>query len=131
MDTLVANELYHIKCDEFKNRIYVKIMGFWKDLVAANEFVDHLKRSSTMIKNGFTVLVDLSEFKVPKPEVVAIIKASQKHLMDLGMAKSAEIVSESLFTDMAISQITKENEITSDKRKKFKSLAEAEVWLDE
>ena len=121
---------YHIYLDEEKRRIYLKLIGFWSVEEEAREYLALARGAVDQLNGPFTAVVDVSDFKIPKPEIGPLIKESQGYFMSHGMRKSAELISESVFTDMAVEKIKKENNLSEEVRKKFSSLEEAEAWLD-
>lgn len=131
IQTLEENPHFSIRCNTEKNRLYMKMIGFWGDIATAQAYFKQSVEALNHVEPGFTAVIDLSAFKIPKPEIMQEIKKSQKSFMEKGLRKSAELLAESFFTDMAIEKLKQENQMSKDTRKKFSDLEEAEAWLDE
>lgn len=128
MPEIAANDTYIISVDPSKNRLYLKVIGFWQDSSAAPNYIDDLRKACTPLSEGFTVVADLTEMKAPPPEVGLVHQEAQKLLLDTGLKKTAEVHSADAIAQMAVDRYSK----TSGMEKMvFDNTGDAETWLDQ
>ena len=126
MEIIAENEKYVIKVDTSKNRIYYKIIGFWKTVEEVPDFVSDTEKAANMVSSNFSLITDLREAKPPISEVKELQGKTFNIMMKANLGKIAEIV-DSAILKMSVSRVAG----TDVQRQSFKSLEDAEKWLDE
>lgn len=127
MKTSIAeNKLYHIHISKEKNRAYLKIIGFWRNPEAVPEYISDWRKSVSLLKKGFTLLTDASEMKTHPQEMRKVHEEAQKLVMEAGLTKVAEVIPNDI-TEYQLDSIAQSNGFP---KKSFRSLEEAEKWLD-
>lgn len=116
--------------DAAKNRVYLKIIGFWKDPDAVPNYIQDWEKILAQVKQGYTILTDATEMVAPSEEVV-----QQKHVpaqqavMRAGVSKIAEVVARPI-TKLSVQHMARESGMAAYKQE-FNDAVEAEKWLDE
>jgi hypothetical protein len=122
-------DYYVIAVDPAKNRIYLTLTGFWKNLTVVPHFLDDLQKALKDVSRGFTVLTDATKMKTPPPEVGALHEKGQKLLLEHGLKKTAEIVPpEKALEKMSLEKWSKKSGML---KAIFHEAIMAEAWLDE
>lgn len=128
MRTVIAkSEYYTIETDVSKNRAYLTFTGFCNKADEMSCYLDDVTKAAQQLKPGFTLVTNAIDFKTPPAEVAALHEESQKIWIKKGLAKTAEIVSESALTQMTLNRFSKS---TGMKKKEFSQHQAAEAWLD-
>ena len=125
--TIAKTDLYSIEIDTVKNRVYLAFTGFCRSPEDMPDFLDNVKKAVQGLKNGFTLLTDASQMKVPSPEVVQLHEKSQKIWIEAGISRTGEVMPESNVVRMALDRYAKTSGMA---KQGFKTMKEAEVWLD-
>ncbi len=128
MTTIAKNSFYAILTDASKNRLYLTLSGYWKDRSDVPNYVNDLKRATSGLSRGYTILTDTTRMKTPTKEVVGIHTEAQKVVMSAGLSKTAELVSQDAIAKMATDRFSKESGM---QKGSFGNKAEAETWLDQ
>jgi hypothetical protein len=125
--TIGNNKFYRIEISKDKNRAYLKIFGFWKNVDVVPEYLsDWTKAVSGLIK-GFTLLTDASEMKTHPQDVRKLHEQAQAILLKAGVTKVAEILKD----DVAEMQLDAVAKTTNFPKKNFRTAEDAEKWLDQ
>ena len=124
---VVRNQYYDIAFNPVKNRMYLRIKGFWKDAESVRSYVPDLQKGVDKMKPGFTLMVDLRGMKTPPLEVNEIHKQAQLALVKGGLLKTAEVLSESdLVLQKVLDRISQDSMMPL---KQFTDPKQAEAWL--
>ncbi len=110
-----------------KNRAYLKISGFWRNAEAVPNYLDDWKKTLSKVKKGFTLLTDASEMKTHPQDVRKLHEQAQALILAMDVRKVAEIINDDI-TEMQLDAVAK---TTRFPKKNFKSIEDAEKWLDE
>jgi len=126
LERVASNSYYDIAIDPAKNRIYLTIKGFWqtKDLVP--RYVDDIGSAVARLKQGFTILADLTRMVPPSHEVVVMHKLVRESLIESGLFRAAEIVDNPAVMSMLVEYLTSPKA----NRRVFSETAPAEAWLN-
>ncbi len=125
--TIGNNKFYRIEISKEKNRAYLKIFGFWKNVDVVPEYLaDWTKAVSGLVK-GFTLLTDASEMKTHPQDVRKLHEQAQAILLKGGVSKVAEILKD----DVAEMQLDAVAKTTNFPKKNFRAAEDAEKWLDQ
>jgi hypothetical protein len=77
MKIIAKTDKYSLEVNKPKNRIYLKLQGFWRSVVdVPNDFSD-FQRATQEVTPGFTILTDAREMKTPSPEVAELHRRTQ------------------------------------------------------
>ncbi len=128
MNTIAKNNHYIIETDPLKNRLYLKISGYWKECSEVPHYIEDLKRATKGLNRGYTILSDVTLMKTPGKEIVGLHTEAQKVVMFGGLKKTAELVSRDTIAKMAVNRFSQESGM---QKGTFASKSEAEAWLDE
>jgi hypothetical protein len=127
MKEIAQTNCYKIGIDKTKNRLYLKVIGFWNDFSLVSNYPDDIKKAGQELTPGFTVLADLTEMEPMPKEVGHLHEQAQKILVVLGLRKTAEILPSSTILKMQVNKYAKSSEMP---KAEFRSIEEAEAWLD-
>jgi|WetSurMetagenome_2_1015567.scaffolds.fasta_scaffold107452_2 hypothetical protein len=124
---IAKTDKYSIEVNKAKNRIYLKIVGFWERKEEVPNYLSDWQRAIKEVTKGFTILSDLKEMITPMPEVAELHQNTQVLLVKAGLRKTAELVPSKPIEQSTLKRYAK----TSGMRKEnFEDRIVAEVWLD-
>ncbi len=126
MKQIAKNNFYEIGVNKPKNRIYIKVKGFWNKRSEVSNYPTDIRRASKEVSDGFAVVADLREMKTPSREIDSIHQKAQAILVQAGLERTAEILN-SAITKLATKRYAKKSQM---KKKEFNSVEDAEKWLD-
>jgi hypothetical protein len=121
------NKQYKISISPEKNRAYLTIFGFWRNKEAVPDYLKDWQRAVSSLKKGFTLLTDASQMKTHPRDVQKLHEEAQAILLKAGVLKVAEILKDDI-TELQLDAVAK---ATRFPKKNFKTIEEAEKWLDE
>lgn len=124
---LYDNPHYRLAIDPAKNRLYITIIGFWRQKEDVADYIKELALSLDRLQPGFTLLTDLRAMKAHPLEVMEIHIQAQRLVVGQGLLQTAEVFNSSLVQF----QTQKYSDKSSMKLKQFASIQEAELYLDE
>jgi hypothetical protein len=124
---IAETDKYLIEIDKSKNRIYLTIKGFWKDVKDVPNYYSDWQRAMEEVTPGFTILMDAREMKTPTPEVAKLRVHAQKMVVDAGVRKMAELVPAGKTEQITLIRYAKESGM---KTKSFENRDDSEAWLD-
>src|SRR5690606_27874075 len=120
------NRSYTLNVVLDKNRIYLKIKGYWRSTETVPNYIADWRKALILVRKQFTVLTDASEMKThPKP-VRDLHEEVQKMINNAGVSKVAEVVNDDI-TEMQLNSMARSTRFV---RKNFRNIEEAEKWLD-
>ena len=126
----VKNENYEIHIDREKNRSYITLRGYWKNLDDVPDLEKDFMMVPGKLRSEYTSLIDLRDFKTPGPDVMNLfIKVEHDNAQIHVRKKAARVVSQPL-EKLAADRIGKDSGV-KEKTAFFNSLEEAEAWLNE
>lgn len=124
---IVERDLYSIKMDPEKHRLYLKFNGFWVSAERVPFLFNDMKEALEMMaRTKFTALIDLREFRPPLPEVAHLHVELQKLMKDYGLIHNAGIYSE-IHQKIALKRYCEAADMTINF---FKTVEDADSWLD-
>lgn len=128
MKELIAKtDFYSLEIDKLKNRAYLTFTGFCSEPSDMPNFLDDIKKAAQGLKQGFTLLTDVTKIKTPPKEVAELHIKSQEIWITSGLSKTAEILPDTAIAKLALDRYSK----TSGMEKEwFDNKNEAEAWLD-
>lgn len=124
---IASNKNYDLRIDQNKNRAYLTINGFWRNIEEVPNYLDDWKKTLLYLKKGFTLLTDASNMKSHPADVKELHLEAQKLITKAGVAQVAEVLDD-IF---AIAQLNVVSQKSTMPRKAFKTKQEAENFLDE
>ena len=124
---LTDNKHYLLAVNVEKNRAYLKIKGYWRNVDAVPQYVGDWKKAVGLLKRGFTLLTDATEMKTHPQDVRKLHEEAQSVLMKAGVVRIAELVKD----DIAEIQLDAVAKVSAFPKKNFRDAAQAEQWLDE
>lgn len=124
--TITQNNKYELKVDSEKNRAYLKVIGFWRNLDEVSDYIEDWKKALKHLKKDFTLLTDASEMKTHPQEVKVIHEQAQKLVVENGLKQVAEVV-ENVFTTAQLNKLANDSTMP---KKNFISKEEAEEYLE-
>lgn len=124
---IAETKFYTLHVSPEKNRAYLKIFGFWRNVESVPDYLSDWKKALSKVKKGFTLLTDASEMKTHPQDVRKLHEEAQALVMAMEVQKVAEIVKDDI-TEMQLNAVAK---TTKFPKKNFKSSEDAEKWLDE
>ena len=127
MKTVAENEYYLLAVDQFRNRIYFTIIGYWRSRTVVPKYLEDMKRATREVSKGFTILTDLTKMKAPPTEVSSLHTEAQKILVAAGLSRTAEVIGRDAITKLSVDRISRESGML---KGTFSDWKEAEDWLD-
>lgn len=85
-----GNEMYEIKIDTEKNRLYL-MFGPIEDEAEMKKIVKQIKSECKKLKKGFTCLTDLRKYDPVTGIFEKYIRETQQSLIDAGMSKVVRV----------------------------------------
>lgn len=123
---IVENKNYTLYYNPAKNRIYLKIIGFWRSSEIVPDYIKDWSKALSHANKGFTLLTDASEMAMHPKEVGQLHEKAQQLVLKAGVKKVAEVIS-GAFTELQLNNVAA---TTKFPKKNFKNIKEAEAWLD-
>ena len=127
MEKIASHDKYSIEVDKNKNRIFLKILGFWAKPEDVPNYVNDVKKAADQVTKGFTIITDVTDMKPPPVEVNKVHEEAQKSLIEAGLDRVAEVVSEDVLKKMVVDRMSKGSGM---QKKTFANQNEAIAWLD-
>lgn len=124
---VAENKYYTISYSSSKNRVYLKIFGYWPTPESVPDYLDDWKKAIAQVTKGFTLLTDASEMSLHPKEVGKLHEKAQELILKGGVAKVAEVL-KSAFAEVQLNSVAA---TTRFPKKNFRDPEEAERWLDE
>jgi|GEM_PF-901889 len=124
---IADNNHYALSVNREKNRAYLKIKGFWSKRDLVPNYLSDWKKATGLLKRDFTLLTDASEMRTHPQDVRSLHEEAQGIIVKSGVVKIAEIVKD----DIAEIQLNAMAKKTHLPKRNFRSLNEAEEWLNE
>ncbi len=125
---IAKNKYFEIRIDKDKNRVYLKIKGFWQiDDPEVKEYNNYWKRTAFLMKKNFTILIDSSEAKTHTQKIQKLREEAQKIALKKGISKTAEFVSKNIIAEYQSDTMSNNTKLP---KNKFLSFERAEEYLD-
>lgn len=124
---MAETKFYTLKVAPGKNRVYLKIFGFWQNVDAVPGYLADWTKTLAKVRKGLTLLTDASEMKTHPQDVRKLHEQAQALVMGMDVKKVAEIIKDEV-TEMQLDAVTK---TTKFPKKNIKNYEDAEKWLDE
>ncbi|MFX0070303.1 MAG: hypothetical protein ACFFAO_04350 [Candidatus Hermodarchaeota archaeon] len=125
----IKNDFYEMRIDNYKNRVYFKIKGFWRDPNDLSNYLNDWENVLKRMRQGFTILTDATEMTAPTRDVVEQCHVPAQQLVMKKAGRIAEFVS-SAITNLSVQNLGRMSGMDVLK-KSFHTKEEAEAWLDE
>ncbi|MCP4149021.1 MAG: hypothetical protein GY757_14835 [bacterium] len=129
MIEIANNQCYSIYVEPSKNRVYLTLIGFWASPATVPNYLDDITKMSLHVKEGYTILSDLSQMKAPSADIGNIHRKAQEICVAAGLGKTAELLPGIKPVEKKV--IDRYSKDSGMNKKVFKSKADAEKWLDE
>lgn len=125
--SVCTNQFYSIEVSKEKNRVYLKIFGFWRNVEVVPDYLSDWTTAIHLVKPGFTLLTDATEMKTHPQDVRKLHEQAQAIVLKAGVSKVAEIIR----NDVAEMQLDAVAKSTNFPKQSFRTTEAAEAWLDE
>ena len=127
--TLIAhNKCYELLYAPYKNRLYLSIFGFWKNLDQIPSYTADLKKAQALLQPGFTLLLDLRTM-ITHPQVIMGLHVEVLELLrTAGLKKCACVDPTDRIAALQVEDTLVQSHLSSNR---FSTHAEAEAWLDQ
>ncbi|MHC2991522.1 hypothetical protein OB13_07980 [Pontibacter sp. HJ8] len=127
-DILIAkNDCYELFYSTGKNRIYLIILGFWKNRESVPGFLNDWDRALLHVQPSFTVLVDMRTMITHPQNMKSLHAEAQLKVKAAGVLQVANVMPSDKIASLQVGTIA---EITQLPTSNFNTLQEAELWLD-
>jgi len=123
-----GNEFYSVRADTEKNRIYFSMQGAIPNVDAIKVFKPDWETTVRDVKEGFTILGDLSKCEPLPEDVDKLNEEVQGWLMSKGCSKVAQLVGD--INLMSQVNAFAEKSGMRDILRAFFYVKGAEIWLD-
>lgn len=118
--------MYNIRADIPKNRLYVKLIGFFENK-EMKECTDKTIEEAKKLKTGFDVITDISLFKAVNQDTLAEIKRAQTFFKIHGVRHAIRVAGSSLLANGQFNRVGKTVNYTPET---VATLADAEKYLN-
>ena len=126
MNLEITNEFYELRANSVKNRLYIKIIGFWQAPNVVPNYLSDIKEMTEHLRSGFSILADLREMRTCPASVVPIHEEGLQITKAAGVEYSAEVISDTI-ANMQMKKMYREHDVNDNK---FGTIEEAEAFLD-
>ena len=126
-DLIAKTDFYTVGINKPKNRAYLIFTGYCSKPSNIPNFLDDIKKAAHGLKQGFTLLTDVTMLKTPPQDVAELHIKSQEIWIESGLSKTAEILPNTKIAKMALDRWSKTSGM---KKEWFDNKFEAEAWLD-
>ena len=131
MKTKIAkNEYYEAYVDEEINRTYWVMKGKWKKMTDIPDYVEHNREVARHLRSGFTMLMDVSTFEMPAPDVLEVLTEMAKLFENVGMKRQALIINKSNLKAIRASRDVMKEADMDVKMMQFGTFEDAIEWLN-
>ncbi|MDJ1486091.1 hypothetical protein QNI16_36755 [Cytophagaceae bacterium YF14B1] len=127
MKEIAKTPQYEIAIDETKNRVYLKVLGYWRNAESVANYISDWRKTLALLKPNFTLLTDLTTMLTHPAEVLGIHKQAQELLTENGLRHTAEVAPKDFVTAFQLSKVAKSSQMPV---RQFPTVAEAEAFLD-
>lgn len=127
---IAKNEFYEAYVDEEINRAYWVMRGDWKKLSDVPDYEKHNDIVLSLVKPGFTVVLDLREMGIPSPEVLEYVTSLTKKAEDAGLGRQAHVLDRKSIEAIRTSRDVIKEAGVDLKMMQFATYEEAVEWLD-
>lgn len=121
------NKHYLLAVNVDKNRAYLKIKGYWRNVDAVPQYIADWKKTTRLLRRNFTLLTDATQMKTHPQDVRKLHEEAQALLLKSGVVRIAELVQD----DIAEIQLDAVAKASAFPKKNFRDQSQAELWLDE
>ncbi len=121
----MAGAQIDVKADEGRNRLFITIGGT-ADNQKSQELIDNLDSALKKLSPGFTVLSDLTKMNVVSPTYLIVARKVMKAVKDAKPGRLARVVN-----PLIGMQMTRIGKLVGSSAKHFKTVPEANAYLDE
>lgn len=123
---IADNDQYSIEVSTEKNRAYLVIKGFWRNVDAVPNYINDWKKAMDYLKDNFTILNDAVAMKSHPQDVKELHGQVLAVLQTRKMGPAASLIANSV-TEVQFASIAKGTDINTSN---FSNAADAEKWLD-
>lgn len=118
--------MFHVEYDRRANLLLIEVAGFWKpeDLPVFAAAVDAKTREASAIRGDFNVIVESLDFPVQANDVADLLTGVMQRGIALTTGRAAVVVGSQL------NKIQAERTLFHPRVQVFRSIAEAEDWLN-
>ncbi|MCK4763827.1 MAG: hypothetical protein KAW12_16615 [Candidatus Aminicenantes bacterium] len=121
---------YRIMVDKTKNRFYNEVIGAWEKPDDVSNYNPDTTEAMKHLQPGFTILTTIEESGPPKFAITKVLKENQQILLKAGAGKTGIVFLKG--TPILQKMITNVvGKLSGMQVKIFKTVEEAEAWLDE
>ena len=117
---------YEIKTDVSKNRLYLRLSGFFKE-DEVKEAIDGILKAVEELGPGVNAISDISDFKPASPKVAGLMLGAQKKLKEKGLGKVIRVTGSNVLGKKQFERTGKEAGYSADTAA---TVEEAERILD-
>lgn len=126
LTTIATNDQYDLRVDPDKNRAYLTIKGYWRNVDQVSGYLTHWKEALTKLNSNFTLLTDASQMKTHPADVKNLHNEAQKFIIKAGVKQVAEVQS-NVIAHAQLDAVSSQSKMP---KKNFSSREEAEAFLD-
>ena len=118
--------MFTIKADIQKNRLYVKLVGFF-DYKEMKACTDKTIEEASKLKPGYDVINDISEFKPAGQDTLKEVERAQSYLKKTGVRRGIRVEGKAKLTNIQFNRIGKTVDYLAET---VETMEEAEKLLD-
>ncbi len=126
MKELASTDAFTVAVDPGSNRIYLKIVGTWKQS-DADAYAQGVRSAFKAVKPGFTLVIDMRKAAPAMPWIQEVTLTLQKEAVAAGVGKAAEVYDRHVVTRDQRAKIAEKSGMV---RQAFDNMDKAVQWLD-
>lgn len=124
---VAQNHCYDLLYNPSKNRIYITIKGFWRNVEQVPGFLSDIEKALALVQPGFTLLADLRQMITHAPAVMNLHVQCQKLVKDAGLQAAANVEPSDRIATLQVNEISNQSKMPLFR---FTSLQQAEEYLN-
>ncbi|MDO6390723.1 hypothetical protein Q4E40_11345 [Pontibacter sp. BT731] len=124
---VVRNACYEIGYDGIRNRLYLSILGFWKNTDIVPDFLKDWDGALQLVSPGFTLLIDMRTMITHPQQLCSMHEEAQRKMRAAGPSRIANVMPLDKIASLQAADSIKKIELPF---QLFETSETAQHWLD-
>ena len=124
---VARNSCYEISYDSIRNRLYLSILGYWKNNDSIPDYLKDWDKALQLVSPGFTLLIDMRTMIAHPQHLNNLHEQSQRKMRTAGLDRIANVMPVDRIAGLQVADIIKRVEVPV---QDFSTYDEAQRWLD-
>ncbi len=123
---IVKSDMYEIALHNSKKYIVLSLIGVWDRKSKLDLYIDDIKYALQKVTQGFSVILDLTQYRGSASEFTHMHIEAQKLAIDTGLNKTAVVMPNNPMLKVTVDYIFEQTGISA---LYFNNIASAENWV--